>query len=1306
MKKYTRLLLFVLVVAIAMSATLVACDKTDTPDPDAPPTTYYTVTFNGDGVTEFTRQVEAGKTVEKPNDPSRVGFDFVGWKESTADAGVLFDFSTAINGDITLVAQWKEKDALGTAGNPYILATADDLHDFADRLNNIEEETEDEFFYKAHFRLDADIDMSGEKFVTAFQNPVVDEDGNVLIAGFMGVFDGNGHKISNLTIDKMMRTGTSNIGMFGVTYMANFKDLELENIFYEIECNSDNLEVGAYIGGLIGNAELTNFTNVRVSGEIETRVLPSNLIIMGGLAGELSMSEGRYIAYVENCHVNIHNTIGTYDDGDKSELTRGSLGGLFGHIYNYQSAVAVINSSTIGKLDGGQWIGGIVGDITGPNISIINCASQMALTAKNNEVSYVGGIAGSTGDNVLIMDCVSIGAIKGTKATTAGYKSYAGGIVGYSAEDDYEWYYTAGIAVVNSYYSGRLSTYDNLSPHGTKIEDKLEITKDWALNTLKWQDEIWSVDENGNFVPTTTRAIDLADEFTLEYKNGDKVVKSEDRTPNENEYYSLLGIVEPLENDGEQGIIFFDWTIADGVRYRYFMPIIKDITLSAIMQDVNDIAGTYTGTGTLHDTVDAGLIWLKKDGTMQWINDSVVYGTYVYDGTHLIATVYSNIGDPCGILENGTFDFILDAGMSGDVSYHFEKTDVKYFGEYWAENGDVITFASNGRMSLHISGLNGERYMSGSYTENGDVLTVTSGQYGILSFYTDMTITVNQDWTLTVNATGKNGATTYNNMVFAKPDAQHFEDEAFVGTYNILYLNDSDGVVYNDKYTLTFDANGGVLYVSEYAERHANYQVFDNGTLFKIALEGNMSTFRYDKERNIFHGVLNRGPLRYCVATPATDGELVQYSVNGSIDTVVFANDNHAYYFKDGVYQPDIEVDIANLEEGARVTVDGADYRVKLKSTDSRSGYMLLPIGDEEGVYTYNGSTIELDGIGGIVGGGKYWIFDDGTAFLMFTDDSLLGFDYKQAQGANNVITEKPHDEYQGVWYQDGSYTDEKYETIEHKKHYKLVISGYGKTTILYYKYYQDEYVFNWGGGQWGTYTLNSNGVHCRFNEYHDGDVVFLYEKQVAYSKSLGYFGETFFYADGYDGQLVLPTLDAKHIGQYVGQLADGTSVVFNLKADMSGTYRGLPFTALYDGVSTVTFDINGTKYAFNINTNTLSYDSENIALTLNGAVTEILPAGLAGTWNGTWEGANATGVSAIVIKVDGTITFCGLTFGNINFDAETNVLTCDAELNGDQWTLKLTWNVDSMTLTAESTFEYDGETLTREAAELTKTAE
>ncbi|MCL2134651.1 MAG: InlB B-repeat-containing protein [Candidatus Bathyarchaeota archaeon] len=64
----------------------------------------YVVTFDyNDEVTNVDEVVvNAGDTVERPVDPSRTGYRFDGWFLD----GKVFDFYTAIDGDITLYAQW------------------------------------------------------------------------------------------------------------------------------------------------------------------------------------------------------------------------------------------------------------------------------------------------------------------------------------------------------------------------------------------------------------------------------------------------------------------------------------------------------------------------------------------------------------------------------------------------------------------------------------------------------------------------------------------------------------------------------------------------------------------------------------------------------------------------------------------------------------------------------------------------------------------------------------------------------------------------------------------------------------------------------------------------------------------------------------------------------------------------------------------------------------------------------------------------------------------------------------------------
>ncbi|MCL2766845.1 MAG: InlB B-repeat-containing protein, partial [Peptococcaceae bacterium] len=72
------------------------------------PPTVYTVTFDfNDGVTEDTGvDVEEGNKVTSPADPVREGYKFLGWFFGEE----IYDFDTAVTGDITLTAQWEEED--------------------------------------------------------------------------------------------------------------------------------------------------------------------------------------------------------------------------------------------------------------------------------------------------------------------------------------------------------------------------------------------------------------------------------------------------------------------------------------------------------------------------------------------------------------------------------------------------------------------------------------------------------------------------------------------------------------------------------------------------------------------------------------------------------------------------------------------------------------------------------------------------------------------------------------------------------------------------------------------------------------------------------------------------------------------------------------------------------------------------------------------------------------------------------------------------------------------------------------------
>ena len=75
------------------------------------PVTYYTVTFDSAGGSAVTAQtIEAGQKATKPTDPTKAGYDFKGWTLN----GSAYDFNTAVNGDITLVATWEQQQVVPT----------------------------------------------------------------------------------------------------------------------------------------------------------------------------------------------------------------------------------------------------------------------------------------------------------------------------------------------------------------------------------------------------------------------------------------------------------------------------------------------------------------------------------------------------------------------------------------------------------------------------------------------------------------------------------------------------------------------------------------------------------------------------------------------------------------------------------------------------------------------------------------------------------------------------------------------------------------------------------------------------------------------------------------------------------------------------------------------------------------------------------------------------------------------------------------------------------------------------------------
>jgi len=258
----------------------------------------------------------------------------------------------------------------GTGGpnNPYLIDTAE-------HLNAIGAEPND---WGKHFKLMADIDLSGYTYDRAVIAPDIGGDGYTFPGTpFTGVLDGNGYAVFNLTI-----TGKSYLGLFGqLGSGAEVQDLGVVDV---------NITGSYYaIGGLVGDSFRGSITTCYSTGTV------TGYTFVGGLAG-----------------YNQYGDISTsYSTAAVSATFSGNqkIGGLVG-----VNAGRTTTSYSTGPVSGQRVVGGFAGQTTG---NITMCYS----TGQVSGDQQVGGFLGERNpDYNIVSDCF-------WDVETSGLSSSAGG---------------------------------------------------------------------------------------------------------------------------------------------------------------------------------------------------------------------------------------------------------------------------------------------------------------------------------------------------------------------------------------------------------------------------------------------------------------------------------------------------------------------------------------------------------------------------------------------------------------------------------------------------------------------------------------------------------------------------------------------------------------------------------------------------------------------------------------------------------------------------------------------------------------
>ncbi|MDR3116114.1 MAG: hypothetical protein LBU25_11420 [Treponema sp.] len=279
--------------------------------------------------------------------------------------GVFFGFAVLMIAAIFTLAGCDTNDGGDDDDNIIKISTAEQFNEIRNNLGG-------------HYVLEADISLASYSnfepigaFVPASEAPEDEENPNLELA-FTGVFDGKGHKISNITISEPTKAG---VGLFGCVAGDNgmVKNLVVENV----TVTGGNM----LVGGVIGYAASTNpIENITLQG--------ANNTITG------------------------------------NTMVGGIVGGGFGDIKNCSAQAAVIvTGESMGT--GGVLAGGM------ENSSIISCNAKGSITAESGAIFGIGGLAACGMNAAEITGCT----VDVTITVTPEDSIMIGGLLGYAGRN-------------------------------------------------------------------------------------------------------------------------------------------------------------------------------------------------------------------------------------------------------------------------------------------------------------------------------------------------------------------------------------------------------------------------------------------------------------------------------------------------------------------------------------------------------------------------------------------------------------------------------------------------------------------------------------------------------------------------------------------------------------------------------------------------------------------------------------------------------------------------------------------------------
>jgi len=574
---------------------------------------------------------------------------------------------------LSLPAYAKYSGGTGEPDDPYQIATATDLIALG-------ETPED---YDKHFILTADIDLDPNlPGLKVFDKAVIAATDYSWDQGFTGVFYGNGHMISHMTI-----AGENYLGLFGrLGDGAMVSSLSLEAV--DVHGTSD------YVGGLIGY----NTGSVIGSSSTGTVTGESNV---GGLVGD---NGGEVIYCYSMSTVSGVSSVGGLLGGSQvyGKVSTGGRGNPLVFIRLYPLAAQCYSTSTV---TGEQYVGGLAGENGG---EITNCYSMSVVNGSNN----VGGLVGLNMADYDLWDvggvidgqvarCYSTGAVSGT-----GWD--VGGLVGGHNDGG------DGYIIIDSFWD--IETSGQRTSAGGRGLTTTEMKK--ATTFTSWaEDGVWTIDNEIDYPHLRWESASGEPITRFYYYGGGGGSRDDPYLICSAEQLNTIGLISCDWNKHFKLMTDVDMSGLDGMDGRPNFHIIGTSYHNAFI-------GVFDGNGHTisHLTIDGdsflGLFTsLEPRGEVN--NLGVVDVNITGSGSNVGGLVGSNAGTITQCYSTGTVkgDRYVGGltGGGGDITVSYSTATVtgnEYVGGLVGENrGSVIQCFSTGMVS-------GEDYVGGLIGRN------------------------------------------------------------------------------------------------------------------------------------------------------------------------------------------------------------------------------------------------------------------------------------------------------------------------------------------------------------------------------------------------------------------------------------------------------------------------------------------------------------------------------------------------------------------------------------------------------------